>query len=239
MEKNDMFSKYGLYLVALVAVLVLFNQFQLSSIAASMHGTTLSSKVSFLSFGSKGGGDFDVSDVDVTQIQNTAQGIQLLFPIEQITNADDAIAVMIPTGTPEYGAEMGITWDDPVGALDKLEKAYRALDAQAKEDPALYKRYINLAAEPRGVSCEFCCGVGPVGISKDGRSRCGCSHNPGVLSMTLWLLMNTDYSDAEILREVYKMKTLWFPKNMVSLAAEIAGGDTSALDSMPGMVGGC
>jgi len=52
-------------------------------------------------------------------------------------------------------------------------------------------------------------------------------------------MLNTDYSDAEVLREVYRWKTLWFPKDMVGLALEIAGGNTDVLNELPGMVGGC
>ncbi|MCH7493020.1 hypothetical protein IID19_05570 [Patescibacteria group bacterium] len=55
----------------------------------------------------------------------------------------------------------------------------------------------------------------------------------------MWLMQNTDYSDAEILREVYRWKTLFFPKNMVDLATKISGGDQSVLEELPGMVGGC
>ena len=53
------------------------------------------------------------------------------------------------------------------------------------------------------------------------------------------LMLNTDYSDAEVLREVMRWKTMFFPKNMVSLALDVAGKDASALESLPGMVGGC
>jgi hypothetical protein len=49
----------------------------------------------------------------------------------------------------------------------------------------------------------------------------------------------TDYSDAEILKEVMRWKALFFPKDMVNLALTVAGGDTSALKDLPGMVGGC
>ncbi len=76
-------------------------------------------------------------------------------------------------------------------------------------------------------------------MTNEGTLRCGCSHNPAVQAITLWLMLNTDYSDAEILREVYLWKTLWFPKNMVGLAVEIAGGNTAVLEELPGMVGGC
>lgn len=213
-------------LLAVFAVVLLFNQWQ---VGAFQTGSS-----SFF-----GSGNGDLSSVDVTEIQSTAQGIALLFPVNEIKTDQDAISVMISTGTPEYGDKMGVSYDDPVGAENSLADAYPALKAKAKEDSVVWDRYIALAAAPRGISCEFCCGIGAQGISSDGSLRCGCAHNPAVQALTLWLMMDTDYSDAEILKEVYKFKTLWFPRNMVGLALQIAGGDSSVLSELPGQVGGC
>lgn len=236
---HDPFFTHKLILLIAIAALLLFNQYQIGTVTA-MLGVSVplnigsSSSTFYLS-----SGDVDLSSVDVTQIESTAQGIAALFPMGDIKTTDDAIAVMIPSGTPEYGEAMGITYDDPVTALSKLEAAYPVLKQQAKENNDIWSRYLALAAAPRGISCEFCCGVGPQGVDASGNSKCGCAHNPAVQSVTLWLMINTDYSDAEVLREVYRWKSLWFPKNMVSLALQIAGGDTSVLADLPGMVGGC
>jgi len=143
----------------------------------------------------------------------------------------------VPTGTPDYGEAMGVSFDDPIGSLSKLANAQRALLASLT--PEQKDRFLNLALKPVGISCEYCCGIGPVGIRKDGSSACGCQHNPALLSVTMWLMQNTDYTDAEILKEVMKWKTLFFPKNMIEITMEVAGGDTSSLAELPGMVGGC
>lgn len=224
-------------LIGLVAVLIIFNQIQIRSIANSIGGYgptgSVISNRGFFSGGS------DLKNVDVTEIQSTAQGVAVLFPIDEIKTADDAISVMIPTGTPDYGEAMGVSFDDPIASMESMARAYPALKKQAQEDPEVWQRYLSLAAAPRGVSCEFCCGIGAQGVTKDGNLRCGCKHNPAAQTITLWLMMNTDYTDAEVLKEVYNWKTLFFPKNMVGLAAQIAGGDISVLDDLPGMVGGC
>jgi len=117
---------------------------------------------------------------------------------------------------------------------------FRPLKAEVKsKDPEAFQRYVDLASKPKGVSCEYCCGIGPAGADANGNSRCGCQHNPALLTVTLYLTAYTDYSDAEILREVMKWKTLFFPKNMIDLGSKIAGGDASVLKDLPGMVGGC
>ena len=228
-EKKNGVTNANWALLALFTLLILFNQWQVLGLN-DMTGNSIS-KFSFE--------NGDLSDVDLTEIQSTAQGIALLFPIDQMETTEDAIAIMIPTGTPDYGAAMGISYDDPVTALSLLENGYYSLKEQAKADPEIWQRYLALAAAPRGISCEFCCGIGAQGVTNEGTLRCGCSHNPAVQAITLWLMLNTDYSDAEILREVYLWKTLWFPKNMVGLAVEIAGGNTAVLEELPGMVGGC
>ena len=89
------------------------------------------------------------------------------------------------------------------------------------------------------MSCEYCCGVGPIGIDSRGNSRCGCQHNPALLSIGLWLTANTDYSDGEILREVMRWKTLFFPQKMVEQGMSLAGADAQTIANLPGMVGGC
>ncbi len=227
---DDTFGRFLYAAIALVALLTVFNQYQLASLTLSPTGAAT------LHFAS---GSIDLSAVDVNQIQSTPQGIAALFPIGEIKTVDDAIRVMVPTGTPAYGEAMGVSFDDPVTSLNVMARSWNALKPQVQANPEKWQRFLNLAAQPRGVSCEYCCGIGPVGADANGNSRCGCQHNPAVLTLTGWLLLNTEYSDAEILYEVYRWKTLFFPKNMVGIAAQIAGGDTSVLDNLPGMVGGC
>ncbi len=61
-------------------------------------------------------------------------------------------------------------------------------------------------------------------------------------------MANTNYTDAQVLKEVMKWKTLFFPQNMISLALQDAnngapssGQSASAgsVSNLPGMVGGC
>jgi hypothetical protein len=221
-------------LLFLIIGVMAFNQLMIFSLDSALTGKTTSRSVSSFA----GGGD--LSQVNVEEIQSTAQGIAALFPVDEMKTTDDVIAMMVPTGTPEYGEAMGVSFDKPVESLELMANSFNTLSKQIKEsDPEVWQRYLNLAAAPRGISCEYCCGVGAQGATEDGRSKCGCQHNPALLTLTLWLMKNTDYSDAEILREVYRWKTLFFPKNMVELASQIAGGDASVLEELPGMVGGC
>lgn len=223
-KSNDkfVFNKYLTTLVVLFSLLLIFNQIQI-------YGIT----------GKVGGSIALVSAEEVYDIKSTSQAIASLFPVGEIQSEEDAIAMMIAQGTPEYGEAMGVTYDDPVEALAILAGAYPALKQQIQnEDSEVWERYLNLATKPVGISCEFCCGVGPTGITKSGDLRCGCKHNPAVQTITLWLMQNTDYDDAQILTEVMKWKALFYPRDMVGLAMKASGGEIDA-GNLPGMVGGC
>jgi hypothetical protein len=228
--------------IAVITLLVLFNQWQISQLSLALSGGRSSGVFSAITKkASLVGGGTNLDNVDLSGIQNTAQALAAVMPLDKITDAQSAINLMIPTGTPSYGEAMGgVSYDQPVPALQLLQRAYRPLKEDIKtNNPEIWQRYLALATKPVGISCEHCCGVGPVGITSTGESRCGCSHNPALHALTLWLMKNTDMSDAEVLQEVMKWKALWFPKDMVGMAMQIAGGDTSALDAVPGMVGGC
>ncbi len=177
--------------------------------------------------------------VDLNSIKSTGQAVAAVFQVNKINTQQDAVDMLIPTGVPEYGNDLGVTFDDPIKSLTYLHRTvYPQIKSDLQKDPELWQRYLNLATKPVGISCEFCCGVGPIGISKQGELKCGCSHNPAVQALTMWLIKNTKYNDAEVLREVLRWKTLWFPKNMIELGMKASGGniDTGAL---PEMVGGC
>ncbi len=234
-EKIDKYFFVGLFAVVII---IIFNQVQISAIASSYDSAGSGGK-SFLSFGGK---KIDVKDVDVSQIQSTQMAVALLFPeLKSMKSEDDAIGIMIASGTPEYSEKLGgITLDDPVTSFEYLAKWYYSLKEDVKKsNPDVWKRYLSLATQPRGISCEYCCGVGPKGINANGDLLCGCSHNPAIQALTMGLMMETDYNDAEVLREAMKWKALWFPKDMVQAALTVAGKDASELKQLPGMVGGC
>ncbi|MFQ5406254.1 MAG: hypothetical protein ACE5DI_03810 [Candidatus Micrarchaeia archaeon] len=245
-------SNFLFLLVIVVALVMAYNQFQifnaqssLALVTGAVSSGSISSGIDTAegpggSQGASVSGGKDLSGVDINSLKSTAHSVAALFDVESIQTQQDAINVMIPTGTPDYGPSMGVSYDSPVESLALMASSYEALKAEAKKsDPESWQRFLNLATKPVGISCEYCCGVGPVGIDPQGNLRCGCQHNPAVLTLALWLMQNTDYSDAQVLKEVLTWKTLFFPKNMVEIAMTVAGGDTSKLEDLPGMVGGC
>lgn len=235
-KSEDLLAGKTVWVIVLAAVLILFNQVQLFQLN-SMMGTSQSissGSVTLLS-------NSDLSEVDVSGIKSTPQAVAATIDLSDAKDAQGVIDAMIPKGTPEYGKEMGVSYDDPVTALNFLAyQLYPAIKQDVKTNsPEVWQRYMNLASKPVGISCEYCCGIGPVSIDGKGDLTCGCSHAPAIHAVTLYLMKNTDMNDAEVLREAIRWKTLWFPKNMVEVGLKLAGGDTSVLNDVPSMVGGC
>ena len=234
-HKKIKFDKLAIWLIVVVALLVIFNQWQVNAISKSLGGVSIMSK---LRLGSSSGKY--ISNVSLDELKSTGHSVAALFPVEDIQTTEDAIAIMVPTGTPDYGSALEVSFDDPLNSLSILSaQVYPYMLNDIKKEQAAYQRYLNIVLKPVGISCEYCCGVGAIGARNDGSSACGCQHNPALLGLTMWLVKNSDYSDAEIVREALKWKSLFFPKDMVNLALTVAGGDTSKLGELPGMVGGC
>lgn len=219
-----------LVVIILTGGLLFLNQLQISAVSHSLDVVT--GKASRI----------DLKGVDVSTLKATAMTVAAVFPeLKNVKTEEEVMSVMLASGTPEYSELLGgVTFDDPVTSLSYLSKWYYSLKEDVKNnDPETWQRYLSLAAAPRGISCEFCCGVGPQGIDSQGNLRCGCKHNPALQAVALGLIKYTDYSDAQILREVMKWKTVFFPRNMVALGFQVAGQDPSQIKSLPGMVGGC
>ncbi|MBI3034255.1 hypothetical protein HYY72_03780 [Candidatus Woesearchaeota archaeon] len=221
----------------LVSALVVFNSLQVISVSAALGekafpflgGSSGSSSQS--SFKVKSGGDV---------VQNV-------------------IAAMIPSGTPEYGSELSVSFDDPINSLNTLAKLDRQIPvSQLSADEKA--RFINITTR---ISCEFCCGA-PAVTDQNGRDLCGCSHAQSFRGLAKYLVKNhpKEYSDEQVLVQLTKWKALYYPKNMVekgvaavengleltpavlndpNLLKKLKSGDTSKVGdaNLPTMVGGC
>ncbi|MEK6853896.1 MAG: hypothetical protein AABX60_01055, partial [Nanoarchaeota archaeon] len=103
-----------LILVAVAAVVLLLNQWQIMALSDLTSGGVGSS--------SKG----------------TKLNVKLSGDVVQ-----DAIKAVVPTGTPLYGAELAVSFDDPVNSLNILEKLDRQIpiDSLSEDEKA---RFINV-----------------------------------------------------------------------------------------------
>ncbi len=238
---------YGI--VAFIAILIVFNQIQISQ-ASALAG--FNSGLTLKSTSTK------------TSLALTGDPVQ------------DAMAIVIPRGIPFYGEALGVSFDDPIRSLEiiaQLDPSYGRNKVQLT--PEEKERYIRIDTTPT-ITCEFCCGV-KTAVTKDGRPTCGCKHSWAIRGLTAYLVKNyPQLSDDEIKKELMKWKGLFFPKQMIQryvqetqtgqytpdiaallldvdegklkeMKAAVASsgnqqssGDTTAsINELPSMVGGC
>ena len=208
--KKHIENNYEFIALAVIAVLLLFNQYQLS-------------KLSFSS------GPLDISNI-------------------------------LPAGIPAvYGAELSISYDGVSASNPSL--AAQTITAMSQFDRSInlqgedLQRYIAIVSQ---ISCEYCCGAESI-IFKDGKAACGCAHSQAMRGLAKYVIKNhpTEFTNDEVLEELGKWKTLFFPGVMAQKAAVLKqkgielnyinlgsnkyrGIETGASSSGGGgMVGGC
>ncbi len=118
----------------------------------------------------------------------------------------DAIAAVVPTGTPFYAPE-GISFDDPLTS----QKLWRQVGNSIQLSGEQQQRWQKLTGL---FTCDFCCG-GPSRVTII--NRCGCAHSYAWQGMAKFFIANygDQYTDEQILGEMTKWKAVWYPKGMV------------------------
>ncbi len=126
----------------------------------------------------------------------------------------DLINNIVPKGTPWYGQEAGVSFDDPVKALDLWGRA-----DSVKLSPEQEERWNRITGS---FTCDFCCGSpqNPTIIT-----RCGCAHAGAAKGIARWFIQNygDKYSDEEIYGEMSRWFASWYPGPMVKRIAQEMG----------------
>ncbi|MBI4095985.1 MAG: hypothetical protein HY438_03935 [DPANN group archaeon] len=123
----------------------------------------------------------------------------------------DLVNNVVPRGTPWYGQEAGVSFDDPIAAQNLWAKG-RAIQLDS-QDQSRWERIVN------SFTCDYCCGSpqSPTIIT-----RCGCAHSQAAQGMAKWFIKNygSQYSDEEIYGEMARWYALWYPGPTVKRIAE-------------------
>jgi hypothetical protein len=130
-----------------------------------------------------------------------------------------------PKGEPRiYGKELGVAYDHVHASNPKLadatinKLAKLDVDIQLTEDQKA--RYINILYKmDNGISCEYCCGARAI-IFENGEPACGCAHSYAMRGVAKYLITEhgSEFTDAQILEEAAKWKTLFFPTQSAAKA---------------------
>jgi hypothetical protein len=230
-------EKLSFLLIALVSLMILFNQFQITQVS----GLLVS-----------GGSALAPSGPTAGQTSGTIK----LDASGDVVNS--VIKALIPTGTPkDYGKELGVSFDNPVPGLQTLARLDQAIPTKTLT-PDEFKRYVGITTK---ISCEFCCSA-PAVTDNQGRDLCGCAHSAAFRGLTKYIIKThpTTWTDDQIYWDLTRWKSLFYPKNMVQkgvalvqngldldpaklndaqLLAKLQSGKTADIGSLPDMVGGC
>ena len=226
-------EKISIGAVALVGIMILFNQIQLSQATSMVAGSPskIGSIVKSLSSGPMklvGGGKGGI--VVGPQLNPNGRTTKLVewqtiseTPAPQDTGnpTQDAIATVVPTGTPFYvlegpGSEKikGVSFDDPITS----QKIWASLLGSKRFGtantiqltPEEEKRWQKITGT---YTCDYCCG-GPNSVTTI--NRCGCAHSYGWQGMAKFFIKYyPQYTDEQIAGEMTKWKGLWYPQGMI------------------------
>ncbi len=123
----------------------------------------------------------------------------------------DLVNNVVPSGTPWYGAEAGVSFDDPIAAQQLWAKG-RSIQLDSSQEER-WGRIVN------SFTCDYCCGSPqqPTVIT-----RCGCAHAAAAQGMAKWFIQNygDKYSDEEIYGELARWYALWYPGPTVKRIAQ-------------------
>lgn len=205
--------------------------------------------------------------VNSFQISSLATSMRTASIAERSITSSPALLsgpLVVPTGTPEiYGTELGVNYDDVSSqdqqkanvAISKLKNLDLTITLTEKQN----ERYVNaLYKLEDGISCEYCCGARSI-IFETGKPACGCAHSYAMRGLAKYLITEhgDEYTDEQILEELAKWKTLFFPGQMQQKAQimEAAGLEVNFINlgsnkyrdiekqasggGSGGMVGGC
>lgn len=223
---NSQFFTIGL--IVLVALVQVYN--------ISL-GTSMSSVLETKNFSTNPVAAYGSLSSPASNTSNLSNNTSQETDSKQISLSD-----IIPSGIPEfYGEELGVSYDEPIAGLDVLKRLDNAISLEGE----LQDRYIKVTTS---ISCEFCCNAKAIAFP-DGKAACGCAHSAAMRGLAKYLFQNhaDDYTDQEVLNELIKWKTLFFPKQMTKRALELAAKEgtyneellSKVNSSVPDMVGGC
>lgn len=186
-------EKISYAMTALIAILIVFNQMQISQASALA--------------GFKGGLTLKSASAKTT-LALTGDPLQ------------DAMTIVVPRGAPFYGEVLGVSFEDPIRSLEiiaQLDPAYGRNKVQLSQEEKA--RYIRVLTTPT-ITCEFCCGA-KTAVTPDGRPACGCKHVWAMRGLAAYLIKNyPQLSDDEIKKELMHWKGLFFPKQMIQRYVE-------------------
>jgi len=201
-------------LTVILTLFIVFNQFLIPRAFATMMLGGGSGSIGNLEYGSKLTlKPMPLATGEQPAIQGYRSKVKSLptiseLPMQPATGdaVQDLLNNVVPSGTPWYGSEAGVSFDDPITAQKLWVKGEGIqLDAKGEER---WNRIVN------SFTCDYCCGSPqrPTIIT-----QCGCAHAAAARGMAKWFIQNygDTYSDEEIYGEMARWYAKWYPQGTI------------------------
>ncbi len=207
-------NNYLLIGVAIISVLLFFNQLMIPQAFAFVSAGGGTVNLGNFEYGSKI--TLKPMPLAVDEQPKIAGYKSIVKPLPTISElsivpstgdaVQDLLNNIVPTGTPWYGEQAGVSFDDPIAAQNRWA-TYRSLQLSSAEQ----ERWNRIA---NSFTCDYCCGSpqNPTIIT-----RCGCAHAAAAQGMAKWFIKyyGDSYSDEEIYGEMARWYALWYPKGTI------------------------
>ena len=207
-------NNYILGGIVIIAILLFFNQLLIPQAFASVSAGGGTINLGAFEYGSKVTlKPMPLSTGEQPKIagyKSIVKPLPTISELSVVASTGDAVQDLlnnvVPTGTPWYGEQAGVTFDDPISSQNKWA-TYKALQLNSAEQ----ERWNRIA---NSFTCDYCCGSpqNPTIIT-----RCGCAHAAAAQGMAKWLIKyyGDSYSDEEIYGEMARWYALWYPKGTI------------------------
>ncbi|MBI2130775.1 hypothetical protein HYU10_03325 [Candidatus Woesearchaeota archaeon] len=247
-------EKVSVGLIAIVGVMIIMNQVQLSGINSAVSGSGNSDFSKFIksmsplksSSSIKGGvivGPQMNPDGRTTKLVEWPTISETPAPEDTGNPTQDAINYVVPRGTPFYVLEgpgiekiKGASFDDPLTS----QKVWASLLGsrrfgsanELKLTPEEQDRWDRVVGR---FTCDYCCG-GPNSVTPI--KNCGCAHSYAWQGMAKFFIKYyPQYTDEQIAGEMTKWKGLWYPQGMIQDYLVYTGQQPASILTHGGSIG--
>jgi hypothetical protein len=145
--------------------------------------------------------------------------------ISNYTNVNELKSKVLVSGTPDYGSKLGVSFNDPANAVNVLSQLDNSIPTSQLSQTQL-QRYVSIGMS---IACFYCCGATTL-VDGNGNPACSCNHSMALRGLAKWLIINTNYTNDQILLELNKWKALFFPGPTIKTVSSLASVNNGSVE---------
>ncbi len=157
----------------------------------------------------------------LSELNSTSQSIV----IRNYSSVSELEGKVLVSGTPSYGSQLGVSFNDAANAANVLSQLDNSIPTSQLSQEQL-QRYISIGMS---IACFYCCGATTL-VDQNGNPACSCNHSMALRGLAKWLIINTNYTNDQILLELNKWKALFFPGPTLKTVSSLASVNNGSVE---------